>query len=477
MSTRRTASAKPSRRQRAHGVLPAGFVWRDGRPRWLPSPTRRRQGWKPVDLAVIERGAKVWMGRGDAITRCEAINAAVAAWTDRAQPVPADMADFAPPGSVDGSARTPAQKLSARAIGALVDDWLASPRFTLPRGQGGLSPTTAADYRSKINVLLIALVQSDDPVKVAKLRAEPIDALAAPEEEGDPFLLDDAYQWLLANRGHPMAYGVMQVASVFFTWCWRKKRIKSLSANPVDLVDRTPPAGKVRVGTQDEIAALLTASADLKLHSIGDAILLALDLGWSLQDLLGLDWRRVQRRPDPATGADGWVITRVSRGKTAIASSDIPLMAVGRACVERIIARNAAAGVTPTHLIVREASQRNRSGLWTRRAFNDAWNQVRAKAAQACPSLLTGDGVQGSEHDGAFNFMDLRDTFITLAHDAGLDVAEVCKRSLHADHAYVLNLWKKHYGSGGRRVGLSGARKMGALLSEDGWLDRIAKVV
>jgi hypothetical protein len=469
-------AARPVRRQRAHGVLPAGFVWRDGRPRWLPSPTRRRQGWRPCDLAVINRGQKVWLSRGEAITRCEAINAAVTAWSDRAQAVPADMADFAPPGAVDGTARTPAQKLAARSIGALVDDWLASPRFTLPRGQGGLSPTTAADYRSKINRLLVALVQSEDPDALAQLRAEPIDALAAPEEEGDPFLLDDAYHWLMANTGHPMAYGVMQVASVWLGWCWKKKRIKSMAANPVDLVDRRPPAGKVRVATRDEVAALLQAADDLKLHSIGDAILLALDLGWSLQDLLALDWRRVVRRADPETGAEGWVVTRVARGKTGVAGSDIPLLALGTAAVRRITARNQAAKVSPTHLIVREASERNRSGVWTRRAFNTAWNAVRAKAAETAPSLLTGDGAEGSEHDGPFNFMDCRDTFIFMAHEAGLDVAEVCKRSLHADHAHVVNLWKKHYGSGGRRVGLSGAKKMGDLLAQDGWVKAFASV-
>jgi hypothetical protein len=479
---------RPVRRQRSHGVLPAGFVWRDGRPRWLPSPTRRRQGWRPCDLATLERGQKVWLSRGDAITRCEAINAAVAAWTDRAQAVPADMADFAPPGAVDGTAKTPAQRLAARSIGALVDEWLTSPRFTLPRGQGGLSPTTAADYRSKMTRLLVALVGSEDPALIAALRAEPIDALAAPEEEGDAFLLDDAYHWLMANTGHSMAYGVMQVASVFFGWCWKKKRIKSLAANPVDLVDRSAPGGKVRVATREEITALIAAADDVGLPSIGDAVLLGLDLGWSLQDLLRLDWRRVVQRADPDTGAAGWIVTRVARGKTGVAGSDIPLLALGSAAVRRIKARQEAADraarnagqpapVTPLHLILREASERNRSGVWTRRAFNTAWNTVRDRAASTCPSLLTGDGVEGSEHDGPFNFMDTRDTFIFMAHEAGLEVAEVCKRSLHADHAYVVNLWKKHYGSGGRRVGLSGAKKMGDLLAQDGWVDKLANVV
>lgn len=465
-------SKRPSpqkRRQRQHGVLPAGFQWRDGRPRWLPSPTRRAQGWRPVDLATVTaRGGKVWDRQGDAIERCRAINAAVEAWTLRGAPVPADMAAFAPPGSIDGTGLTPAQRADRRSIGALLDEWLTSSKFALSRAQGGLAPSTAADYRSKARVLLHGLVESDDAAKVAALRALPIETLAVPEEEDEDFPLDAAYQWLLSNRGHDMAYGVMAVASVFFTWCWKKKRIKALSANPVELIDRAPPAGKIRVGTQHELAAILASAKALNLESVGDTVMMALDLGWSLKDLLRLERRQLTRMADE-TGRDRWHVVRVARAKTGVASSEIPLLAIGEACVNRIVARHADAKVTPTHLIVREPSPRNRSGVWTARAFNDAWRTVRAHAAVTAPTLLTGDGVEGSEFNGAFDFMDTRDTFITLCHDAEMSASEVCKRSLHKDHARVLAVWAKHYGTGGRAVGRSGARKMGAHMDATGW--------
>jgi hypothetical protein len=463
------------RRQRQHGVLPAGFQWREGRPRWLPSPTRRAQGWGICDFVTRSaRGEPAWADKGEAIARAEAINAAVAAWTLKGTPVPADMAAFAPAGAVDGSALTPTQRADRRAIGALIDDWLASTRFTLPRGQGGLAPTTAADYRSKIHVLQQALVEGEDPAALAGLRALPIETLAVPEEEDEDFPLQEAYDWLLANRGHQMAHGVMSVASVFFVWCWKKKRIRALSANPVDLIDRTPPAGRIRIGTPAELSAIVASAEALGHHSIGDAVLLALDLGWSLKDVLALDWRRMARLPDE-TGTERWHVTRVNRAKTGVASSEIPLLAIGEARVNRIVARNAAATVTPTHLVVREASPRNRSGIWTNRAFNDAWRAVRAHAADpatpwAAPSLLTGDGVEGSDFNGPFDFMDTRDTFIFLAHDADMSPAEVCKRSLHKDHARVHAVWAKHYGTGGRAVGRSGARKMGAHMAASGWV-------
>lgn len=461
----------PKRRQRQHGVLPAGFQWRDGRPRWLPSPTRRAQGWRPVDFATATpRGGKVWLTEGQGIERAKAINAAMEAWTLRAVPVPADMADFAPAGSTDGSGLTPAQRADKRSIGALVDEWLVSPKFTLARGKGGLAPSTIADYRSKIGVFLVALVETDDPARLAELRRLPIETLAVPDEEDEDFPVDDAYQWLLEHRGHDMAYGVLSVASVFFTWCWKKKRIKAMAANPVELVEREATEGRIRVGTQPEIAALLASAGALGLDSIGDAVMLALDLGWLQADLLPLDKRMVQNLPDPVTGVETWTIPRHARAKTGVVSSDIQLMAIGAAAIDRIIARHAAAGVSPTHLIVREPSPRNRTGVWTRRAFNDAWRAVRDHAAETAPSLLTGDGLDGSPYDGEFHFSDLRDTFITLAREAELTVDQVCSRSLHTNSERVLAVWKKHYGAITKGVAAAGARKMGAHMAATGWV-------
>jgi hypothetical protein len=51
-----------------------------------------------------------------------------------------------------------------------------------------------------------------------------------------------------------------------------------------------------------------------------------------------------------------------------------------------------------------------------------------------------------------------------------MEPGEVCKRSLHKDTARVLAVWAKHYGTGGRAVGRSGARKMGAHMDAAGWV-------
>lgn len=468
----------PKRRQRPHGVLPPGFDWRDGRPRWLPSPTRREQGWKPVDLAVEERGRKVWLSQGEAVDRCKAIVAAVQAWTLRGQPVPADMAAFAPPGSVDASRPSPAEAKSRRTLGALRDAWLASPKFTLPRGQGGLAEATKADYRQKLHRLFEALVEDDeDPAKVAELATLDISILAAPEEEEDDFPLEDAYAWLMERAGHAQAYGVLSVASAWLTWCRTKKRIRVLNPNPVELIDRTRPPGRIRVASPEEAAALVAAADEVGFPSIGDAVLLALDLGWSMADLLRLDWRRVVTAANPERpGEQHLVVKRVARQKTGVASADIPLMALGLRAVARIRARFADADVTPTHLIVREPSPRNRTGVWTRRAFNDAWNAVRAEAAKTAPSLLGVDGPTDEDKVDAFDFMDLRDTFITLAREADMSVEQTTQRSLHKSNTRVLAVWQHHYGTATPRMGAAGARKLGAHLEETGWVKALGGV-
>lgn len=467
---RRKGAASGKRRQRAHGVLPAGFTWRDGRPRWIPSPTRRDQGWRATDLATEARGKKVWMTQGQAVDRCKAINAAVAAWTLRGEMVPADMAAFAPAGSLDASRPSPAAIKSRRSIGALWDAWVVSDKFILPRGKGGLAESTKTDYRSKGRRLFQALVEDDqDPDKVKALRALDISTLAAPEEEEDDFPLEDAYAWLLENVGHAQAFGIMAVASTWLDWCRRKKRIKVLNPNPVEMIDRARPDGRIRIASPEEVRALVAAADELKLPSIGDAVLMGLDLGWSLIDILRLDWRRVVMAPNPETGVPHLVVKRVARQKTGVASSDIPLMTLGLHAVARIRARFADRDVTPTHLIVREASPRNRSGVWTPRGFNDAWNLVRAEAARTAPTLL---GVEGEGDDAVapFNFMDLRDTFITLAREVPLTVEETTQRSLHKSNARVHAVWQAHYGTATPRMGAAGARKMDAHLAETGWL-------
>src|SRR5581483_12041436 len=105
----------PKRRQRRHGDLPAGFVWREGRPRWVPSPARRKQGWRATDLK--DAWGK-WLPRGAAIEKAQAIADAVDRWV-AGHAVPSAMVAIAPKGADLAGALGAA--LNPRSIGVLLD--------------------------------------------------------------------------------------------------------------------------------------------------------------------------------------------------------------------------------------------------------------------------------------------------------------------------------------------------------------------
>lgn len=59
---------KPSRQSRAAKALRTGLSWRDGRPRWEPSPSSRAAGLKGRDLKHADGS---WLSHGEAVDLCE----------------------------------------------------------------------------------------------------------------------------------------------------------------------------------------------------------------------------------------------------------------------------------------------------------------------------------------------------------------------------------------------------------------------
>lgn len=129
------------------------------------------------------------------------------------------------------------------------------------------------------------------------------------------------------------------------------------------------------------------------------------------------------------------------------------------------MARNAAAVVNGPYVVTRGAAAVRSI---TPRLFNTFWNAVRDKAAETAPTLKTGDGLDGSEYAGPFNFMDARDTFITLAREAELTVEQTCSRSQHQPTRGDA-VWQKHYSAITPATAASGTAKMGAHRAGAGW--------
>jgi hypothetical protein len=421
------SKAQP-RRQRRHGDLPAGFKWRDGRPRWEPSPTRRGQGWKGCDL---KNAWGKWLPKGEAITRAEALAGAVAAWA-AGEPVAPGFANIAPAGALSAGAAL--SSLNPRSIGALLDAYFAGDKFKRLAGR------TQSDYRSKLKRFLETVAGAADPAKVAKLKALDVDVLLPPgfNEPGD-FEIELAYDALRESAGEHMAHGVMATVSAWLSWCVKKKRI--WPSNPAELVERSTPDGRIEVFEWPELVALVRAAEARGLPSIADAIVLAVDLSWSQQDLLALNWGQIS--------ADGHVKHR--RIKTGVAGNP-PLLAIGNARLELIRARWAPEKVRPTHVLICELTGKP----WAADTFRHHFAEIRAAAAKEMASLA------------AKQFRDTRDTTVTYCIEGGLTLEETCSRTLHAP-VRAQAVISKHYGAIRQGVTDGAAAKLDAHYKKMGY--------
>jgi hypothetical protein len=409
------------RRQRRHGDLPAGFAWREGRPRWEPSPARRAQGWKGCKLQ------DTWgryLTRGPAIEKAGAIAAAVDAWAAGAA-VPGTLAAIAPRGACE--AGKPQSVGSARSIGVLMDEYIDT---RLRRK----APATQRDYRGKLRRFLEVLAGSADPAKVERVKALDIDVLLPPAPgEGGEFELQRAYDLLLTQTGKPMASGTLAVVGAWCGWIVKPKRL--WATNPCSQVERETPDGRIVVWEWPELVALVRSADALGLASIGDAVILGVDLSWNQQDLLALTWGQVR--------SDGRVTGR--RIKTNIAGSP-KLLPIGLARLKAIAARRPDVKPLPVApVLVCELTGRK----WVADTFRHKFAQVRAHAAKELPTIA------------CKRFQDLRDTAVTVGIDAGLTLEQICSRTMH-DPASAQAVITKHYGAIGRDVADAGAAKLEA---------------
>ena len=433
------ATKKPSRRQRRRGDLPAGFQWRDGRPRWVPSPTRRKQGWRGVDL---QDAWKRWLAKGPAIERAQAIVEAVEAWA-AGQAVPSQFAAFAPKGAdVRGAAKG---DLNPRSVGALLDAYRGDKeRGVIACNQfRDLSPRTQADYRNKLNRFLEVLVGSNDPKKIAAGRALSIDHLLPPPAGEGEFELLRAYELLRTEAGDAMASGVHACVSAWLGWCVRHKNI--WPSNPAELVRRKTPEGRIVVYDWPELVALVRQAEAVGLASIADAIILAVDLSWSQQDLLALTWGQVS--------ADNKVKHR--RIKTGVAGNP-PLLKIGRERIKQIRARWTAQNAAPTpevHVLICELTGKP----WAADTFRHKFSEIRDHVAKEFPSIADKQ------------FRDLRDTAITYCVDAGIEqVEQICSRTLHSP-TRASAVISKHYGAIRQAVADKAAKTLDAHFEKMGY--------
>lgn len=427
-----------------HGV-PAGWQWRDGRPRWIPSPTLRKAGWKGQDL---KDGRGLWLARGASIEAAQALADAAAAWRTAGDMVPAALAAAAPAGAT--TAARALTTIDPFSIGALIDAYTSSDELTFKKNGAPRPKATVDDYRRKLKRLIDAMaghaaLPGRDATKaehtayaanVARVRAMSIFVLE-PAEGPDGMIdpLRTAYWRLREHAGLHMAFGVLACASAWLAWC---RRIKSRKiVNWAEEVDRETPPGRIKIVTFQEIAALVAAGDAMGLPEISDAIILSLDLSWSQADVLALDWSRVVQdgkgRWRADTGQDG-------RQKTGRVGGT-PFLSLGLRRLQKIRDRQEGMKVRPLKVIhlQRERQHAARGEAADSDYFRSQFAKVRAQAVLSTPSC------------SAVTFADLRDTAFTLGRQAGFTDDMTASRTLQS-RANIKTLADRNYGEVGPTI-------------------------
>lgn len=434
-----------------HGV-PAGWQWRDARPRWIPSPTLRKQGWKGGDL---KDGRGQWMARGASIEAAEAIANAVKAWR-AGQPVPAGMARFAPDGALAGGAPV-SKAVDPFSIGALIDAYVTSDELLKKKDGTPRPKSTVDDYRRKLKRLVDAMAgyaalpdTPNDAYRTAVARVRAMSVFVLEPTEGPDGMIDPlrtAYWRLRDASGLHMAFGVLACASAWLSWCRlvKSRRIVNWAAE----LDRETPPGRIRAGTLDEVKALVAIGDANGYEDVVDAFVLSLDLSWSQIDVLQLTEDQI---------TDYRCFT--ARQKTGRVGGT-PLTFIGRDRLDKIRARRQGDDkVTPLRGL--PVIQLKRERATTRTSADADGNLLRKRFAELrdlvavkVPSITD------------LTFADARDTAVTWARSAGLSDDQLASRTLQS-RKNIANLHDKHYGEIGPDVADAGLALLEASFKKRG---------
>ncbi|GIK50319.1 MAG: hypothetical protein BroJett013_30160 [Alphaproteobacteria bacterium] len=276
------------------------------------------------------------------------------------------------------------------------------------RDEDAIKPATLRFYRSMIQPWL--KFAGDEP-------AEALDAETIKAE----------YKNQKTQRGHNAAHASYRALLALLAF---GKSIKWLAANEAKGLGLARPHGRLRLGTPDEIKALVEAAdaiaeldtlAGASGRVVADAIVAALWTGQRQQDLLACDLGCQLRngflifaRTAEGDYSQQKVRGRVDQGGQANVKLLPPLKL-------RLKDRVSGPLIPAPH-----------GGRWNENTFRHAFGEVRAAAAKTCASVVD------------LQFRDLRDTAVTRLHLAGVSIANI---SLWTGHSLktIEQILEEHY--------------------------------
>ncbi|WP_181409707.1 tyrosine-type recombinase/integrase [Martelella alba] len=343
-------------------------TWRNGRPRFIPSPSLRERGLQGFDL--ISEVSGTWMTAGEALDWSRTFEDQLVIIKKNPKIKPKQKPASLP------------EKLSFYTVESLLRDYATSQDFR------DRASKTQMDYLQKIRSIEMYAKE------VWKSEAE---AVTKPICKG---IYDDLRQ----AKGLHVANGAMRILGIAYSWAMDRGKLPAITVNPAHKLKMKSPDPRVRAGTKEEIAHFVKVADELGRYEIGDMIILAVWSGQRQGDRLDLQFSSRQ---------NGRLRLRQSKTRARV---DMPEAEELKQRLENAAKRRAEAEVISPYVILDER-------VWEPFKpdhYRKQYNRVRRFAAKTMPSLAT------------LRDQDLRDTAVTWLALAGCELQEICAITGHS---------------------------------------------
>lgn len=360
----------------------AYVAWRNGRPRFEPSPTLRERGYKGEDLKT---GDGEWMNAAEALEWSQALAKQLAVEKHKAKAKPKRTALPAPP---------PVRP--AFPVLSLFDEWT---NLVKNPGFADLSEKTQYEYRHKGKVIEKHLPDVWTSETAALTKA----------------ICLGMYDVLRKETGLSQASATMRTLGTALTWAMDRGRLPEMVVNPAHNLRMKTPPPRVRFGTREEIAQIVAVADAIGRPELADMIILGV---WSGQ-------RQNDRLLFQVAGRDkGRITLRQMKTKAIVNMPEAPLL---RARLEASEKRRKLAEVIAPNVILDEKH-------WTpfrRHHYSHKFKSLRLAAAKGLPATATRKAIAPMPSLKTLRDQDLRDTAVTWLAMAGCTIPEICAITGH----------------------------------------------
>lgn len=351
--------------------------WRNGRPRFAPSPSLRGLGFESKDLKH-DNGR--WMTAGEALDWSNAFCRKLEQ-ERRKERIRSGGSRPARKTII----RQPTTIAPAYTVQQLFDDWLNLTRN--PR-MADRAEKTRVDYAQKSRVIQNYLPDVWESEAAALTK---------------PICLG-LYDTLRAKTSIRTAHGAMTILGIALQWAIDRGRLGDMMINPAHKLNMKAPPPRIRYATREEIRVLIETADAMGSHDMGDMFTLAVWSGQRQADRINLTFAGREK---------GRLIFRQAKTRVIVS---IPEAEEITKRLDAARKRRTKAEIVSPYVIPNEETWKAFTGDRYRRRFED----IRKAAGKTLPSIKT------------LRDQDLRDTAVTWLATAGCTVPEICTITGHS---------------------------------------------